>query len=210
MTNPTDSAPVRDGEPFDEQVHGALVVVLGQGVLLLGRSGAGKSECALELVQRGHRLVADDVVRIGVEDRDGEARAVGRSPELIRHYMELRGIGLISIPDLFGEEAVLETSMIDLCCRLEQWREGARYERAGLERETRSFAGVEVPYFELPVRPAGNMATLVEVAVRDHRERRRGNNAAQRLNDRLRGRATARGAEPARVPQPGREREGEA
>jgi HPr kinase/phosphorylase len=103
--------------------------------------------------------------------------------------MELRGIGLISVPDLFGEKAVLDEAVIDLCCRLEQWREGARYERAGLERETKNLAGIEVPYLELPVRPAGNMATLVEVAVRDHRERCQGNNAARRLDDRLRGRA---------------------
>lgn len=176
-------------EEVEEQLHGALVEVLGIGVLLIGRSGAGKSECALELVQRGHRLVADDVVRVRVEDRSGSARAIGRSPELIRHYMELRGLGLISVPDLFGEKAVLDESVIDLCCRLEQWREGARFERAGLERATRPIAGVPVPYLELPVRPAGNMATLVEVAVRDHRERSRGNNAARRLDDRLRGHA---------------------
>lgn len=176
-----------DGD--EEQLHGALVEVLGTGVLLIGRSGAGKSECALELVQRGHRLVADDVVRIRVGERAGRLCPVGRSPELIRHYMELRGIGLISVPDLFGENAVLDEAVIDLCCRLEQWREGGRYERAGLERETRSLAGIEVPYLELPVRPAGNMATLVEVAVRDHQERCQGNNAARRLDDRLRGRS---------------------
>ena len=169
-------------------MHGALVEILGLGVLLLGRSGAGKSECALELVQRGHRLVADDVVRIHAREDAGERVAVGRSPEMIRHYMELRGIGLISVVDLFGDDAVLESARIDLCCRLEQWREGARYERAGLDRATRTFAGVDVPYLELPVRPAGNMATLVEVAARDHRERRRGNNAARRLDERLRGR----------------------
>jgi HPr kinase/phosphorylase len=175
-----------------QQVHGALVEVLGLGVLLLGRSGVGKSECALELVQRGHRLVADDVVRLRVDRLEGDrARVIGHAPELIRHYMELRGVGLIRVPDLFGEHSVLDESPIDVCCRLEPWREGSRYDRIGLDRETQTLLGVEVPSLELPVRPAGNMATLVEVAVRDQRERNRGNNAARRLDDRLRGRATS-------------------
>ncbi len=174
---------------MEQQIHGALVQVLGLGVLLVGRSGVGKSECALELVQRGHRLVADDVVRVRPEGAGEAARLVGYAPELIRHYMELRGVGLIRVPDLFGEEAVLDESSIELCCRLEPWREGARYDRIGLERVSRPIAGIEVPTLELPVRPAGNMATLVEVAVRDQRERNRGNNAARRLDDTLRGRA---------------------
>jgi len=176
---------------MQQQIHGALVEVLGLGVLLIGRSGVGKSECALELVQRGHRLVADDVVRLRVDRVDDRARLVGHAPELIRHYMELRGVGLISIPDLFGPESVREEAPIDLCCRLEPWREGSRYDRIGLERQTEEIAGVDVLTLELPVRPAGNMATLVEVAVRDQRERDRGNNAAQRLDDRLRGRTAA-------------------
>lgn len=173
---------------MEQQIHGALVQVLGLGVLLVGRSGVGKSECALELVQRGHRLVADDVVRLRVDREGGEERLVGHAPELIRHYMELRGVGLIRVPDLFGAESVLDESRVDLSCRLEPWREGARYDRIGLERQVRTIAGVEVPSLELPVRPAGNMATLVEVAVRDQRERNRGNNAAQQLDDELRGR----------------------
>ncbi len=180
---------------MEKQIHGALVEVLGLGVLLVGRSGVGKSECALELVQRGHRLVADDVVRLRPEQHEGSTRVVGYAPELIRHYMELRGVGLIRIPDLFGEQSVLDEAPIDLCCRLEPWREGSRYDRIGLERETESFAGAEVPSLELPVRPAGNMATLVEVAVRDQRERKRGNNAARRLDDRLRSRSAPAGDE---------------
>lgn len=172
---------------MEQQIHGALVEVLGLGVLLLGRSGVGKSECALELVQRGHRLVADDVVRLRPEMIDGVERAVGYAPELIRHYMELRGVGLIRVPDLFGPEAVAEEAAVDLCCRLQPWREGSTYDRIGLERDSQTLVGIDVPRLELPVRPAGNMATLVEVAVRDQRERSRGNNAAQRLDERLRG-----------------------
>ena len=164
------------------QAHGALIEVLGVGVLLLGRSGVGKSECALELVLRGHGLVADDVVRI--EERDGKLH--GRSPERIRHYMEIRGIGLLYIPELYGDQAVREESGVDLLCRLETWREGADYERVGIERPRETLAGVSIPALVLPVRPARNMATLVEVAVRDHLRREAGSNAAERLDARMR------------------------
>ena len=165
------------------QAHGALIEVLDVGVLLLGPSGIGKSECALELVRRGHRLVADDVVRIR---RESGGRIVGRSPEVIRHYMEIRGIGLLSLPDLYGPESVLLETSVDLVCRLEKWREGAAYERVGIDRPMEEVAGVKVPVFVLPARPAGSMATLVEVAVRDHLQRRAGVNAAARLDARLR------------------------
>jgi HPr kinase/phosphorylase len=175
-----------------QQIHGALVEVLGLGVLLIGRSGVGKSECALELVQRGHRLVADDVVRMRVEGEGDGARLFGTAPELIRHYMELRGVGLIRVPDLFGADSVRDESVVDLCCRLEPWVDGATFDRIGLERGVERFCGVEVLTLELPVRPASNMATLVEVAVRDQREREKGNNAARRLDDRLRARGTRR------------------
>ncbi len=164
------------------QAHGALIDVLDVGVLLLGKSGVGKSECALELVSRGHRLVADDVVRI----RRVEDGLRGRSAERIRHYMEIRGIGLLYIPDLYGPEAVREESAVELVCRLEAWRPGAEYERVGLDRPREELAGVAVPTLVLPVRPARNMATLVEVAVRDHLQRRSGSNAAARLDSRLR------------------------
>jgi HPr kinase/phosphorylase len=177
------------------QAHGALIDVLEVGVLLLGPSGVGKSECALELVSRGHRLVADDVVRIRrLEGSCDEAAGltgpgpvlVGTSPELIRHYMEIRGIGLLYIPDLYGAEAVRTEAPIDLLCRLEPWREGGEYERVGLERPRENLAGVSLPVLVLPVRPARNMATLVEVGVRDHLQRAAGSNAAQRLDERLR------------------------
>ncbi len=170
------------------QAHGALIDVLDVGVLLLGNSGIGKSECALELVSRGHRLVADDVVRIRrVEAADGGTPVlVGTAPERIRHYMEIRGIGLLYIPELYGAEAVREESSVDLVCRLEVWQEGADYERIGIDRPREAVAGVSLPALVLPVRPARNMATLVEVAVRDHLRRRAGSNAAERLDARLR------------------------
>jgi serine kinase of HPr protein (carbohydrate metabolism regulator) len=206
----------RGGDPVEIQVHGALVEVLGVGVLLTGHSGVGKSECALELVQRRHRLVADDVVRIrpqavesgasgeassysGEASSDsgeassnpGEASSpkvlMGWAPELIRHYMEIRGIGLLYIPDLYGPAAVRDETRIELVCHLEPWRDDAEYDRLGLERPMEALAGVEIPALILPVRPARSVATLVEVAVRDYLQRQAGVNAAQRLDARLRG-----------------------
>lgn len=169
---------------MESQVHGALVDVLEVGVLLRGPSGIGKSECALELVHRGHRLVADDVVRL---ERSSDGQLVGTAPELIRHYMEIRGIGLLHIPDLYGPDSVRLEARVDLVCHLERWREGAEYERVGLERPAEMLAGVEVPSLVLPVRPAGNMATLIEVAARDLLQRRAGVSAPKRLDDRVRG-----------------------
>jgi len=175
---------------METQLHGALVEVLDVGILLLGPSGIGKSECALELVQRGHRLVADDVVRVDRVTGPGEGgeRSVlrGSAPELIRHYMEIRGLGLLYIPDLYGEQAVLEESRIDLVCRLETWRSEADYERVGLDRATHTLLGVDLPLIVLPLRPAANMATLLEAAARDHRHRLGGHNAARDLDRRLR------------------------
>jgi HPr kinase/phosphorylase len=170
------------------RAHGALVEVEGIGVLLLGPSGIGKSECALELVRRGHRLVADDVV---VMERGADGRLVGSAPEIIRHHMELRGIGIVYLPDLFGDACVCERSEIGLACRLAEWRPGLEVERVGLDRPTEEWAGVAVPVLLLPARPAGSLATLVEVAVRDHVQRRLGRSAPRRLDERLR--ATGRG-----------------
>ena len=168
---------------MEVQAHGALVEILGIGVLLLGPSGVGKSECALELVRRRHRLVADDVVRI--RQRDSKT-LIGTAPELIRHYMEIRGIGLLYIPDLYGPDSVREESTIDLVCRLEERRRGVEFERIGIERPREELAGVMVPTLVLPVRPASSLATLVEVAARDADQRSRGVNAALRLDQRLR------------------------
>lgn len=170
---------------YQSQIHGSLVEVLGLGVLLLGASGVGKSECALQLVQRGHQLVADDVVRLRAEPGP-PARIIGHAPELIRHYMEIRGIGLVHILDLYGEHAVRVESQLDLVCRLVVWQDDVDYERVGLERPAEQILGVPLPTLTLPLRPALSMATVVEVAVRDELQRRRGVNAAARLDATLR------------------------
>jgi HPr kinase/phosphorylase len=166
-------------------VHGGLLRVRGCGVLLLGPSGVGKSEIALELVSRGHQLVADDVVELFLED----GRLIGRPREAIRHFLEIRGLGILCIPDLYGAGAVAQESPVSLAFRLEHWREGAAYDRVGLERKTESLLGVAVPSLVLPVRPSANMATLVEAAVRDHEQRARGESGAAKLDARLRGEA---------------------
>ena len=176
------------------QVHGALVDVDDVGVLIVGPSGIGKSECALELVRRGHRLVSDDLVRIRPAQEPGSL--IGTAPELIRHYMEIRGIGLLHIPDLYGADAVRLEAPVDLLVRLEDWKEGAEYERVGLERATEDIAGVAVSALLLPVRPAGSMATLIEVAARETLRRREGSNAARRLDHELRAGDRSKGASP--------------
>ncbi len=170
--------------PGDAQRHGSLVEVRGTGVLLLGPSGVGKSECVIELVRRGHRMVADDVVRLRLVD-DGTALR-GRAPENIRHYIELRGLGLLCVADLFGPESVLEESSVDFVCRLVPWRADREYERIGLERPREEFLGVSLPVVTLPVQAAHNVANLVELGVRDWVLRRDGVHAARRLDERLR------------------------
>jgi HPr kinase/phosphorylase len=160
------------------------------GVLLLGPSGIGKSECALELVRRGNRLVADDVV---VFERTPDGRLFGAAPDIIRHHMELRGIGIVYLPDLFGPDSVSDRAEVALVCRLAEWRPDLEVERVGLERPTEEWAGVALPTLLLPARPAGSLATLVEVAVRDHLQRRGGTSAPRRLDARLRAEA-GRGA----------------
>lgn len=166
----------------ETQAHGVLIEVLGTGVLLLGRSGIGKSECALDLIQRGHMLVADDRVRI---TRRGE-RLIGCAPDVIRHFLEIRGIGLLYVPDLYGPEAVRSEGPVDLVCRLVEWSDGVTFDRIGAERPLESFAGVSLPMVTLPARPAGSVATLVEASVRDHRQRERGATGAERIDDALR------------------------
>ena len=166
------------------QVHGSLVEVSGLGVLLLGPSGVGKSECVIELVRRGQRLVADDVVRLRAE-RDAD-RLVGWSPEHIRHFVEIRGLGLLCVADLYGPEATLDECAVDFVVRLEAMGNGAGFERIGLEREREQLLGIGVPMVRLPVHAASNLATLVELAVRDWRLRLEGVNAARRLDERLR------------------------
>jgi len=152
------------------------------GALLRGPSGIGKSETALELIRRGHRLVADDVVELRAE----QGVLVGAAPPLIRHHVEIRGLGILYVPDLFRPDAVRDACPVSVLCRLEPWRADAEYERVGFERPAQELLGVRLPALLLPVRPAGNMATLVEVAVRDHRLREAGVVAAARLDERVR------------------------
>lgn len=167
--------------PPPARVHGTLVEVTGMGVLLLGRSGIGKSECALELVMRGHRLVADDVVLIAADE---EGVPVGWSPELVRHYFELRGIGIVHVPSLFGDGAVTERARIELAVQLEVWGTG-EVERTGLERKTLRVEGFELPTLTLPVAPGRNVASLVEVAARNQRLKEAGRSGAAELEDRV-------------------------
>jgi len=167
------------------QVHGALLQVQGVGVLLLGPSGVGKSETALELVTRGHALVADDLVEL---ERAGAA-LIGRAPERIRHYLEIRGLGILFVPELYGPQAVLAEGPIDLLCRLERDAPGREYERVGLERPRESLGGVSLPVVRLPVRPATSLGVIVEAAARDHLMRARGPSAAERIDRELAGRS---------------------
>lgn len=162
--------------------HGVLVEVYGEGVLLLGESGVGKSETAIELVKRGHRLIADDAVEI---KRNVTDRLVGTAPELIRHYIELRGIGVIDVRQLFGMSAIMEESRIDLVVQFEQWDETKFYDRLGIEDHHIDIMGVEIPCVTIPVRPGRNLASIVEVAAMNNRHRRYGFNAAQELAQRV-------------------------
>jgi HPr kinase/phosphorylase len=162
--------------PTEASLHGVLVDVSGIGVLLLGESGTGKSECALDLVTRGHRLVADDVVEIW---REGIQAIIGRGPARIRHHMEIRGLGIISVRDLFGIAAVRDRKRIELVVHLEAWRPDQEYERLGLVERTHPLLGVEIPMLRIPVSMGRNVAILVEVAARNHLLKRMGVYAAQ-------------------------------
>ena len=155
--------------------HGVLVEIYGEGVLLLGESGVGKSETAIELVKRGHRLIADDAVEI---KRATDKRLIGTAPELIRHYIELRGIGVIDVRRLFGMSAIKENSSIDLVVNLEQWKDGAMYDRLGLENLYTTILEVQVPSLTVPVKPGRNLAVIVEVAAMNNRHKKMGYNAA--------------------------------
>jgi HPr kinase/phosphorylase len=146
-------------------LHGDLVDVYGIGVLLLGESGTGKSECALDLVTRGHRLVADDVVEVA---KDSERILVGRGPARIRHLMEIRGLGIFSIRDLFGVAAIRYRKRIELVVKLEPWRPEEEYDRLGLDEQVYSILGVDIPMLRIPVSAGRNIAILVEVAARNH------------------------------------------
>ena len=163
-------------------VHGVLLDILGLGVLIIGDSGIGKSECALDLVVRGHRLVADDAVEVR---RKGESVVLGSCPELTRYHMEIRGLGIINIRDLFGVAATRTSKRIELVVRLERWDETREYERLGLDEKTYELVGLRVPLVEMPVAPGRSLAILVEVAARNQLLRSRGLNAARDLVTRL-------------------------
>ena len=162
--------------------HGVLVEVYGEGVLILGDSGIGKSETAIELVKRGHRLIADDAVEI---KRVSSQTLVGSAPDLIRYYIELRGIGIVDVRRLFGMGAVRETERIDLVIKLETWDPEKMYDRFGLDEETENILGIEVPSITIPVHPGRNLAIILEIAAMNNRQKKMGYNTAEEFNKRL-------------------------
>ena len=176
-------AAVLDDELAVRQViHGVLMDMLGLGVLIIGESGIGKSECALDLVVRGHRLVADDTVEIR---RRGETTLIGTCPELTRHHMEIRGLGLINIRDLFGVAAIRTSKRVELVVQLERWDPDRDYDRLGIDELRFDILGLKVALVRMPVAPGRSLGVLVEVAARNQLLRTRGLNAARDLADRL-------------------------
>src|SRR3954447_965811 len=163
-------------------IHGVLMDILGLGVLMIGESGIGKSECALDLVVRGHRLVSDDVV-------DLHCRAgsfiIGTCPELTRHHIEIRGLGLINVQDLFGVASTRSSKRVELVVQLERWEHGREYDRLGLDEQSYEVLGSRIPMIRMPVAPGRNISILVEVAARNQLLRARGHHAAHRLVSRL-------------------------
>ena len=163
-------------------VHGVLMDILGLGVLVIGESGIGKSECALDLVVRGHRLVADDAVELRCR---AQSFVLGSCPELTRHHMEIRGLGLINVQDLFGVASTRTSKRVELVVQLERWEPGREYDRLGVDDNYHELLGIRVPMIRMPVAPGRNVAILVEVAARNQLLRTRGHNAARRLVDKL-------------------------
>lgn len=163
-------------------VHGVLVDVYGEGVLITGESGIGKSEAALELVKRGHRLVTDDVVELR---RVSEDTLIGSAPDITKHFIELRGIGIVDIKALFGASSVKDTQSIDLVIRLEDWDKDKEYDRLGLEEEYTEYLGNKVACHNIPIRPGRNLAIICESAAVNHRQKKMGYNAAQELYQRV-------------------------
>ncbi len=163
-------------------IHGVLVDVYGEGVLIMGESGIGKSEAALELIKRGHRLVTDDVVEIR---KVSDETLIGTAPDITRHFIELRGIGIIDVKTLFGVESVKETQGIDMVIKLEDWNKDREYDRLGLEEQYTEFLGNKVVCHSIPTRPGRNLAIIVESAAVNHRQKKMGYNAAQELYRRV-------------------------
>ena len=163
-------------------IHGVLVDVYGVGVLIMGESGIGKSEAALELIKRGHRLVTDDVVEIR---RVSDETLVGSAPDITRHFIELRGIGIVDVKSMFGVQSVRETQNIDLVITLEDWSREKEYDRLGREESYTEFLGNKVVCHNIPIRPGRNLAIIVESAAVNHRQKQMGYNAAQELYKRV-------------------------
>jgi HPr kinase/phosphorylase len=163
-------------------LHAVLMDILGLGVLIAGESGIGKSECALDLIVRGHRLVADDTVEVR---RRAETVLIGACPELTRHHMELRGLGVINVRELFGIASIRSSKRVEFVVQLERWDAAREYERLGLDEEFYEILGLRVPLVRMPVAPGRNVAILVEVAARNQLLRARGHHAARALADRL-------------------------
>lgn len=163
-------------------LHGVLVELYGEGILILGDSGVGKSETAIELVKRGHRLIADDAVEI---KRVSDRTLVGCAPEIIRHFIELRGIGIVDVRRIFGMGAIKETERVDMIINLEQWVEGKMYDRLGMDNQYMDILGLRIPSLTIPVRPGRNLAVIIEVAAMNHRHKSMGYNAAKELNERM-------------------------
>lgn len=165
-------------------IHGVLVDVFGEGVLITGESGIGKSEAALELIKRGHRLVSDDVVEI---KKISDNELIGSAPSITRHFIELRGIGIVDVKTLFGIQSVLETQRISLVIQLEEWSREREYDRLGLDDQYTEYLGNKVVCHSIPIRPGRNVAMLVESAAINHRQKKMGYNAAHELYRRITG-----------------------
>ena len=163
-------------------LHGVLVELYGEGILILGDSGVGKSETAIELVKRGHRLIADDAVEI---KRVSDRTLVGCAPEISRHFIELRGIGIVDVRRIFGMGAIKETERVDMIINLEQWVEGKMYDRLGMDNQYTDILGLRIPSLTIPVRPGRNLAVIIEVASMNHRHKSMGYKAAKGLNERM-------------------------
>lgn len=162
--------------------HGVMVEVYGEGILILGDSGIGKSETAIELVKRGHRLIADDAVEI---KRVSSKTLLGTAPDLIRYYIELRGIGIVDVRRIFGMGSVRETERIDLVIKLEQWDPEKMYDRFGLDEEYENILGIDIPAITIPVHPGRNLAIIFEIAAMNNRQKKMGYNTADEFNKRL-------------------------
>jgi HPr kinase/phosphorylase len=162
--------------------HGVLVEVYGEGCLLIGDSGVGKSETAIELIKRGHRFIADDAVEL---KKVSNKTIVGSAPELIKYYVELRGIGIVDVRRIFGMGSVKASEKVDLIINLEQWEEGKMYDRFGLDSTYTDIMGIKIPSITVPVAPGRNLAIIIEIAAMNHRQKKMGYNTAEEFNRKL-------------------------